>query len=154
MADSMFAGIEGARTSEGGVYFRPGAYEARVIAVKALKDRKGIGTFVVETELLASSNDKLPVGTMCSWVVKLDKEPALGNIKAFIAAAMKCAAKDVTAQAVEMVISEGNPLRDVVLKVSAQDIKTKAGNDFTKVTWLPKDSAAAAPTAPEAEAAK
>jgi len=147
MSESMFAGIEGARTSEGGVYFKPGAYEARVIAVKALKDRKGIGTFVVETELLESSNELLPKGTMCSWVVKLDKEPALGNIKAFIAAAMACAAKDVTAAAVEMVISEGNPLRDVVLKVSAQDIKTKAGNPFTKVTWLPKGAGAAAAVA-------
>lgn len=139
MSAGMFDGIEGARVSEGGVYFRPGVFKARILAVKALKDRKGVGTFVVECELLESSEEALPVGTIASWVVKLDKEPALGNIKAFAAAASGVTAKDVTAKAIELIVSEGNPLRDTVLKVSAQNIKTKAGGDFTKVTWLADD---------------
>lgn len=141
---SMFDGIEGARVSEGGVYFKPGVYKARILAVKALKDRKGVGTFVVECELLESSEATLPAGTIASWVVKLDKEPALGNIKSFAAAANNCGAKDVTAKAIELIVSEGNPLKDTILKVSAQNIKTKSGNDFTKVTWLPEDDEPAA----------
>lgn len=141
MANGMFDGIEGARVSEGGVYLKPGVFKARIMAVKALKDRKGVGTFVVECELIESSNDDLPKGTIASWVVKLDKEPALGNIKAFAAAATGVSAKEVTAKAIELIVSEGNPLRDTVLKISAQNIKTKAGSDFTKVTWSPDESA-------------
>jgi hypothetical protein len=134
--ENMFDGIEGARVSEGGVYFKPGAFKARLLSAKALKDRKGVGTFVVECELLESSDHaNLPPGTMCSWVVKLDKEPALGNIKAFAAAATGVQPKEVTAKAIELIVSEGNPLRDTVMKVSASNIKTKAGGDFTKVTW-------------------
>lgn len=136
---SMFDGIETARSSEGGVYFKPGVYRTKVLACKSLKTRKGIGAFVVETELLSSTEPSLPAGTLCSWVVTLDKEPALGNIKSFIAAAMHTETKDVTAAAVDMVVSAGNPLKDVILKVSAQNIKTKAGTDFTKITWLPDD---------------
>jgi hypothetical protein len=130
-----FDGIEGARVSEGGVYFKPGAYKARILSVKALKDRKGVGTFVVECELLESSEAALPKGTVCSWVVKLDKEPALGNIKSFAAAANGVQPKEVTAKAIELIVSAGNPLRDTVMKVSASNIKTKSGSDFTKVTW-------------------
>jgi hypothetical protein len=133
--ENMFDGIEGARVSEGGVYFKPGAFRARILAVKALKDRKQVGTFVVECELLESSEPSLPRGTVCSWVVKLDKEPALGNIKAFAAAATGVQPKEVTAKAIELIVSEGNPLKDVTMKVSASNIKTKSGSDFTKVTW-------------------
>jgi hypothetical protein len=139
MNTGMFEGIEGARVSEGGVYFKPGVYKARILAVKALKDRKGVGTFVVECELLESSEPMLPAGTIASWVVKLDKEPALGNIKSFAAAANGVQPKDVTAKAIELIVSEGNPLKDTILKVSAQNIKTKSGSDFTKVTWLAGD---------------
>lgn len=133
--NSMFSGIEEARISEGGVYFKPGVFRVEVEAVKGLKDRKGVGTFVVEGTLLESSEPSLPVGTAVSWVVKLDKEPALGNIKAFIAAAMGEDAKNVTAESVDLVISAGNPLKGTKLRASAQNIKTKAGNDFTKITW-------------------
>lgn len=136
----MFDGIETARTSEGGVYFKPGSFVAEVKTCKALKDRKGVGTFVVETLLLESSREDMPKGTLCSWVVKLDKEPALGNIKGFVAAAFGLSASAVTAAAVEDVVSDKNPLNGMKLRVSAQNIKTKSGTDFTKVAWLPGDS--------------
>ena len=133
--DSMFDGIESARVSEGGVYFKPGAFKVRILGVKALKDRKGVGTFVVECELIESSEPSLPRGTVTSWVVKLDKEPALGNIKAFAAAATGSTPKEVTAESIKLIVSEGNPLRDTIMKASASNIKTKSGADFTKVTW-------------------
>lgn len=133
----MFDGIEEARISEGGVWFKPGAFHAKVNACKALKDRKGVGVFVVETELTASSRDDLPAGTLVSWVVKLDKEPALGNIKGFAAAALGTTVNKITAEHIENLVSDDNPLAGTMLKVSAQDIITKSGHPFTKVSWLP-----------------
>lgn len=135
----MFDGIETAQISGGGAYFKPGAYKAKIISCKAIRDRKGVGTFVVESELLESSEPTLPVGSVCSWVVKLDKEPALGNIKAFVAAAMDADPKAVKAENVDQVCSEGNPLKDTILKVSATNITTKTGNPFTKVVWMSAD---------------
>lgn len=139
MSNGMFDGIETARVSEGGVYFKPGVYLAKILACKAIRDRKGVGTFVAECELLESSEPSLPKGTLCSWVVKLDKEPALGNIKGFVAAALDADPKAVKAENVEQVCSEGNPLKGTILRVSAQNITTKAGAPFTKVTWMPQD---------------
>lgn len=135
----MFKGVESARVPEGGVYFQPGVYLAKVLACKGFSNRRQIGTFVVECELLESSEPSLPAGSLVSQVITLDKESALGNIKGFIAAAMNDRAENVTEEMCDMVASAGNPLKGTVLRVSASNIKTKAGKDFTKLTWLQPD---------------
>lgn len=138
----MFKGVEQARVSEGGVYFKPGVYLAKVLACKGFQNRQQIGTFVIECELIESSEPTLPPGTLVSQVIMLNKEPALGNIKGFIATAMNDKVENVTEEMCDMVASPGNPLKGTVLRVSAANIKTKAGAPFTKITWLqPGDQA-------------
>lgn len=134
---SMFAGIGGARTSEGGVYIKPGVYDLEIRAVKALEDRKKVGTFVVEFDVLRSTVNEHPEGTVVSWIVKLDKEPALGNIKMFLAAAANKDANDVDENDVEEAIGADNPLKGIKIRAAANNITTKTGNPFTKVTWKP-----------------
>lgn len=145
--EEMFEGIDEARMSEGGVYFKQGAYTVDVVACKAMTNRRKIGTFIVECEVVESTCPDLPPGSACSQVITLDKEPALGNIKQFIATAMGCTPKDVTKQSVALVVSEGNPLKGTRLKLSCQNIKTTAGKDFTKHTWKPMTDANPAPAA-------
>jgi hypothetical protein len=147
----MFTGIDSARVSKGGIYFKPGVYLAKVLACKGFQNRQQIGTFVIECELLESSEPSLPPGTLVSQVIMLNKEPALGNIKAFIAAAMKDDAKNVTEEMADLVASPGNPLKGIVLRVSASNIKTKAGAPFTKLTWLQPEDAAGLAKAQEAK---
>lgn len=142
---SMFKGIKGARTSEGGVYLKPGVYDLTIRAVKALEDRKKIATFVVEFDVDRSTVAEHPAGTVVSWIVKLDKEPALGNIKMFIAAASGCSPEEIEEKDVEEAIASEQPLKGVKLTASANNITTRAGNPFTKITW--KEFAGATPDA-------
>jgi hypothetical protein len=131
----LFAGIKEAKVSQGGVYIEPGVYKSRIDACKSGKTRAGVGFFVVELEHLESNNLKHPPGTKVSWMVTLDKEPALGNIKAFLAAASNSKEEEIDDAGAELVVSAENPLKDTVLKISAVNIQTKAGTPFTKCAF-------------------
>lgn len=139
MGITAFGGIENAQFSEGGIYVLPGVYRVKVLACKYKKTRKGQDAFIVEMEILESSNSQRMPGSSCSWMVTLDKEPALGNIKQFISVAVPCELDQVNEQAVLMIVSEKNPLAGRVLRISATNIVTKANRDFTKVKWLADD---------------
>jgi hypothetical protein len=136
----LFAGIKDAKVSQGGVYLKPGVFTTRIEACKSGKTRANVVFFVVELDILESNNSELPPGTRCSWMVTLDKEPALGNIKAFLAVATDSKEEEIDEAGVELVVSADNPLKDTIVRVSAVNIKTKAGTDFTKCTFLPADA--------------
>lgn len=139
-----FAGIENARPSEGGLFFEPGVYKVRIKACKSFETRKKHTAFIVECTVLESDNPKRPPGCEPSWVVTLDKEPALGNIKSFIAAATQSKVEEITEAVVEAVVAVANPLKGTVMRVIAQNIQTKEKKlDFTVLKWT-FDSAAEA----------
>jgi len=138
----MFATIKEAKVSQGSVYLKPGVYKTKINACKSGKTRAGIGFFVVELEAIESSNPDLPPGSACSWMVTLDKEPALGNIKSFLSIATDTPEEQIDEAGVELVCSAANPLKGTLLKCSAINIKTKAGKDFTKCNWQATDQSA------------
>jgi hypothetical protein len=143
----LFSGIKEAKPSQGGTYLEAGIYQSRIDACKSGKARDGIGFFVVELEHLQSNNPHHPAGSRVSWMVKLDPsylETALGNIKTFLAVAGDCDESEVDEAGTELAVSAANPLKGVVLNISATNIKTKAGKDFTKAMFkLVKEVAAA-----------
>lgn len=131
----LFSGIKDAKVSRGGVYLEPGVYTARVEACKSGVTRKGAGFFVVEMTVLESNNPKFTKGSSVSWMVVLDKEPSLGNIKHFAAIATNTPEDEIDEAGIELIVSAENPLRGTILEISATNIKTKAGGDFTKVVF-------------------
>ena len=147
----LFGDIKGKRGTQGGVYFEPGLYLVEVNRVKLGKTRKGEDFFVVETKLLESDNENRPEGSSCSWMVMFKHDAALGNIADFCRAGLyACAVQNEADPGVkhfeeieiedddaEEICSEENPLAGTVLKVEAVNVKTRAGKDFTKVTWAP-----------------
>jgi len=140
----MFAGIESARVGGGGIYFLQGIYRVEIVKVFAMKGRKGDDLFIVETKILESDNAERRVGGSCSWVVNLKHEPALGNIKGFIAAANGIdptnkaeVDSQVNEEAVEAACHADNPLEGIIIDLEATEIKTKAGGDFTLHKWSP-----------------
>lgn len=141
----LFTGIESAKISAGGVYFVEGIYVVEITKVSTLRSRKNDDLFIVETEIVSSTADERKPGTSCSWVVNLKQEPALGNIKAFIAAAngidpadTEKVNEEVTEEAVEFACSEDNPLEGTRLNLECVAIKTKKENrDFTLHKWSP-----------------
>lgn len=130
-----FAGIKQAQYNEGGIYFLPGLYLVHVDRVKTGTTRKGIDFFVVESTIVESDNGERKPGSACAWMVTLDKDAALGNIKHFCSIATGCKLEEVDEAGVEMIVSDENPLRGTFLRVQAVTILTKEKKEFTKVTW-------------------
>lgn len=154
----LFGGIKSAKYSDGGVYILPGVGRIEIIAVKYLKTRKGQDAFIVECKMVESSNPQRLPGCVCTWMVTMDKEPALGNIKQFIQTIVPAADFDVLTedQCEQLVLGicdeKLNPLKGKFARFAATEITTKANRPFTKVKWL-SDDMSAADVAKEAAAA-
>jgi len=134
----IFDGIGNAQYFEGGKYVTPGLYKAEIQKVKQAKTRNGRPFFVVEMKVLESSNLKEhPIGTDFSWMVMLDQDAALGNIKHFISVASDTPINEIQASDAEDAVSEANPLGGIEIRLTAVNIKTRAQKDFTKVRFLP-----------------
>lgn len=140
----IYGDITGSKMSEGGIYVLPGVYRFELLACKHVNMRTGKQAFVAELRVLESTNPQRMPGSTCSWMVTLDQEPALGNIKAFIMAAAPCKEEQVSEDLVLLVIGEKNPLKGRIVRASAVNIKTKRGSDFTKVKWMEDSTDAAA----------
>lgn len=133
----VFGNIGNAKYSEGGVYLGPGVFRLEIVAVKVFKTRKGQQAFCAEFIVHESSNKDHQPGSTCSWMVTLDKEPAMGNIKQFIAAVYETDMDEVTEAVADMVTDEEkNPTKGMFVRASANQIKTRKGGDFTKVKFI------------------
>ena len=139
----IFDGIGNAQYFESGKYVSPGLYKTVIQKVKQASTRQKRPFFVVEMKVLESSNLKEhPIGTDMSWMVMLDQDAALGNIKHFVSVASETPINEVQAADAEDACSEGNPLAGVTVRVMAVNIKTRAQKDFTKVRFLPASMSA------------
>ena len=138
-----FSGVNKARQSGGGNWWKKGKYRTRITKVEFRNGHKG-ESYIIEGEVLASSNPEILVGETRSQVIKMDKESALGNIGSFMGV---CAAvmtgenlanpdlNEVTEADVEASHGEDQPLVGLELEIDAYDIETKAGNPFTVIKY-------------------
>ena len=133
----LFSKIGEAKSNSGGIYFLPGKYELEVRANKTGKTREGRAFFVAEFTIISSTNPERPAGTSVSQMVMLDKnlETALGNIKGYLAALYGIPEADVDEAGVEALVAADNPGAGLKIKAVASNIKTRAGKDFTKVSY-------------------
>lgn len=137
----IFGGIKTAKSTEGGLYFAAGdRYVVEIQRIKSDKTRKGIPFFVVECKILHSYNGKMAKGTQPSWMVTLDKDAALGNIKQFVEAVMGVdmnQVSDVEAeQSVEMICGSEQPLAGDIVVTETWNKDTQAGGKFTRHKWM------------------
>lgn len=140
----VFDGIEKAEVFTAGKYIQPGVFLAEIQKVKQGETRKKEGFFVVEMKVLESSSLKEhPIGTPMSWMVMMKHDAALGNIKHFLNVAGEIPLEEITKQDGEDAVSEANPFGGLKIRVVAVNIKTRAGKDFTKVTFVPESVSAA-----------
>lgn len=140
----MFDGIENAQSFDSGVYPEPGVYELQINRCLGKPDRFGVKMFIAELKILASTNPLRPPGTSMSWIVKLNKDPALGNIKGFMEQAMKCWCVDtgkglqavqIDSATSEAIVGPSQPLAGVTIWAEFFNHKTQAGGNFTRVKW-------------------
>ena len=147
----IYGKIGEATYSDGGVYVLPGVYYFEIRNVISKRTRKGADAFIAEFKILESTNPERLPGSVCSWMVTLDKEPSLGNIKQFLSEVMLCDMSLINEQIVDRVVAVDNPLNGRKVRCCAVNIKTKVGRDFTKVKFIREGAGKAAA---EAEFAK
>jgi hypothetical protein len=165
---SLFSGIKEVSISKSGQYFKPGNYKVRIKAVKTQDSQVGPAKkfFIVETEVLKSSNPDIAVGSERSQIIDMSNVMALPNVKYFVAAASgvdpnsegingevegywkKKLAEDGVLkpgedvsfdQICELVVSAINPLGGIELDLECMNITTKGeGKEFTKHLWQPR----------------
>lgn len=133
---SKYAEIDKAKVFVGGVYFSPGLYLLKIDAVKEGQSRKKEDFFAVECTVIESTVPALGAGKMVTWMVMLKQDAALSNIKQFASVVGECEPDGIDASDIDAMVGEDNPMRGSIIGVEATTIKTREGNDFTKVIWL------------------
>ncbi len=133
-----FDGIKDAKVNAGGNYVLPGQYPLLFINAckKITSQENGDKVFIVELDILDSLVEGRPKGMSMSWIVKLKHQPALGNIKGFLAEAMNVNVDNVDSAGADFAVSAENPLHGRLIRCDATDtITKKARKPFTKCKW-------------------
>ena len=163
--DEMFKGMAAAQMNGKGNYMGEGRY---LVRTKVLKVKEGFRgkSFILEFEILETTNAAHPVGSTGSWVVKLDKPQAYGDIKGLIfALAMGVDPKTVRSpdqdpalhqqcatftkaalspEAAKALGEEPDFLIGLPLRLETVKVKTSKGGDFTVHNWAPAEQEQAA----------
>lgn len=134
----LFGGIEEAQSSMGGNWILEGMYPVLFInAVKTIKSQEdNSDLFIAELDIIDSKVEGRDKGSSMSWIVNFAHQPALGNIKAFIAAAMSRDEGEISEKIADAVVTTDNPLHGQLVRCEANEILTKKKKQpFTKCNW-------------------
>jgi len=147
----LYDEIAGAAATLQSRYVTPGTYVGSVNDWKEGITRKGDDFVVLEMTVLASDNhEEHPVGSAMSWMVMLKHDSAPGNIKRAIMEIVALQEEgQVTPALCKAVLSANedaergevgvSPTAGTIIDVVATNTKTRAGNDFTRVTFRYRD---------------
>lgn len=153
-----WSGIKDTRAPGDGDYFSPGVYpllRVRSTSVFQSQQKKNVEFFLLEAEVLEEpkySEDDLEIhrymrekdpkngkrfhaGDTISWMVNLSHDSAQSNCKGLAQALLP--GQDITEK--EMVELENNAAEGMHFKAVARLVKTRAGDDFTKVIFASAD---------------
>jgi hypothetical protein len=138
----VFSGIENAKSTEGGNYLKPGVYDVEVVRLSTGKTRKGVDFFAADLKVIGSNNPDHRVGDIANWFVGFDKEPSLGNVKAFAVACLSSeGAVDpatITEKVMESLVDKGGEaVVGTQLKVQVSLVDTRGGGKYSKHLWFP-----------------
>ena len=141
--DDAFDGIENAKTGFDSNFLREGRYRTVITAAKMTKKFNGDQFFAIEqkvTDVLeADGNNPHKVGEEVVHLIKRSMPGFLGMVKQFCAAALGCDEDEITKDRVARIISDEQPLAGMPVEWRGRQVQTKAGKDFTKVTYFTVD---------------
>jgi hypothetical protein len=154
------AGIEQAKVSKTGLYFKVGKYRVKINAVRWIKASVGAKEFVViETEVLESNNNEVPVGAERSQVIDMTGVMGMSNVKGFVAAisGVDSSSSNLNEQIeaywagllgsplplsdiCDMICSEANPLGGEEIDLECVEVTKRDGDPFTKHMWATRST--------------
>jgi len=123
-----------------GAFLTPGTYVATVVSCRHVRSKLGTDEFfVVDFDLVESTNPELPAGSPVTWMSKLTgryPDMALADVKAFVMAGTGAGEADVTEDTLEEVLEgDGTELAGQRVKIVCSEVKTKTGGAFTKHSY-------------------
>jgi len=141
--ETLFDRVPAAKAAIAANYVRPGNYLARIDAIKYMQARKGYENLIFEMTIVhvfddddGKAND---VGEEVSHIFSGKHEAAPGNIKASFAALLGQEPEAVPANKWKRVciriVSEEQPLAGQFTRINVRIKVTKAGGDFTLITF-------------------
>lgn len=133
---SPFDRIGSSSPNDGGVYPEPGVYPMLYVSVlKMIKSRKGEDVFIAEFDIISSDVPNRPAGSVMSWVANFKHDAAPGNVRMLLAAITNTPIDQVDAAGSQFAVSEKNPCHGRLVRLTATQTTTKAGNPFTLCKW-------------------
>lgn len=134
----IFDDFEKVNPASRGMYWSPGLHKIRVLAIKQSDGMKGKAV-IIEAECLESDAEDAKIGSTYAHVIKFTyPESALGEIKAFLMAAVGTDKKEeITKTVAEQCFSPEQPLSGVELGLQTWHVATSKGGNFTKHRYLP-----------------
>jgi len=139
---SLFDGIESANVQRDSEFIRPGRYFFRVDSIRSGRTRKGIDFVAfnftcvhVVDDTAAADEPKGPhrVADRVSWMVMKDWDSFLTTVKSTVKALTGCTEDEVTVEAVNAIIGDGQPLAGMYCEVDATTKITRNNGKFTRV---------------------
>ena len=143
----VFSGIENAKSTEGGNYLKPGVYDLEVIRLSVGTTLKGVPFFAADFKVLGSNNTDHNANEVVNWFVGFDKEPSLGNVKAFAVACLSSEGPvdpaSITEKVMESLVDKGGEaVVGTQLKCQVTLVDTRGGGKYSKHLWFPIGTAA------------
>jgi hypothetical protein len=143
----VFSGIENAKSTEGGNYLKPGVYDLEVIRLSVGTTRKGVPFFAADFKVLGSNNPDHNANEVVKGFVGCDKEPSLGNVKAFAVACLSSEGPvdpaSITEKVMESLVDKGGEaVVGTQLKCQVTLVDTRGGGKYSKHLWFPIGTAA------------
>jgi hypothetical protein len=138
----VFSGIENAKSTEGGNYLSAGVHDVEIVRLSTGKTRKGVDFFAADFKILGTNSPNHRIGDIANWFVGFDKEPSLGNVKAFAVACLSSeGAVDpatITEKVMESLVDKGGEaVVGTQLKVQVSLVDTRGGGKYSKHLWFP-----------------
>lgn len=154
----LLSGINNARPSAGGVFFEEGLYpQLKITDVKVITARSGDIFYAVETEIIQSHVANRPTGMKASWLCNKRHDNFLGDVRAFVAAALgldidaephrlaevteEVADATIATEAVDpttkVLKKVPSPLAGTMIRLECTAHTTKKGGTFTRHRWMP-----------------
>ena len=135
---SLFNGIESSQVYGAGNYITAGTHELEVHECSTFESSQNPGRFYfcVEADVLSSTADAHAPGTRVTWLVNMQQPSSLSHCMGFaLALNPEATQADITSEFMEGICADDQPIRGTRVRAFANNVKTKAGGDFTKVSW-------------------
>ena len=143
----IFTGFNEATVGGKGVWFLDGLYQVTVNEILVKVSRKKDTLYIIECKITKSTCPGRTVGMTCSQVINMKQDAAMGNVKAFIAAACgfnpkmtpeEYVAAGITEEVAEYSYHKDQPYKGKHLDLEAVTVDTReVGGKYTVHNWAP-----------------